>query len=761
MNRLSLAVALGTAFVLSACGDGLDIPRKPTHLIYDGGTGDIPIPNDVLFASNAAVINLDATLNFPPAGSAAQQALFDALNSLDGWSTTARLSFHFSNSVDPTSLVGGDSVRLFRVDALVHPQTGLKLGTPVSDVLEELASGVDYEVVPDPADASDSSWNVQPLKPLLPKSIYMLVVTNGVLDYQGYPVEAGSSYALAKWDVTYPPDHPVKALQALVSAMEAVASSDVDVSPLIAKEDIVMAMSFTTQSTFDALAATQLVSMGMEQLVLDDLCAAAPGAGHLACTATPANTVPTGALVMAAGNTDSFDVSGDDLYSGHADIYRASLTLPYYLTAAPNPIGDLVQSTAPLTERWRSRFSFLEGVAGADPMETEYNVTRYNPLPIETGAEIVPVLISLPNAMSAQVQPLDGWPVVIFQHGITRNRTDLITQADSFADKGFAAIAIDLPLHGISEDPGGMPPPPALFEGFTEGLLRERTFGLDLVTQDAFGNVTAAVPDGTADSSGAHFINLSSLQTQRDNLRQAVADLFAVVKMIQDNLDVDGVGQVNDFDPTRIHFVGHSLGAIVGTTFLALDAAGPASAISATLVAPGGGIPRLLESSVTLGPPVLGGLAAAGLDPGTPEFDFFMFAAQSLVDSGDPINFCSTLNGGSPPVFLQEIVGGGAGGGLPDQVVPNSVPDAPLSGTDPMIAELGLTVISASTTTSAAAVRFSEGLHQSLLSPDPLLTMDLEDALAYDEIRMQIAEWLASIASGPMVTITDSSVIAP
>jgi pimeloyl-ACP methyl ester carboxylesterase len=40
---------------------------------------------------------------------------------------------------------------------------------------------------------------------------------------------------------------------------------------------------------------------------------------------------------------------------------------------------------------------------------------------------------------------------VIFQHGITLNRTVMFSMADSFAQAGFAVVAIDLPLHGITD----------------------------------------------------------------------------------------------------------------------------------------------------------------------------------------------------------------------------------------------------------------------------------------------------------------------
>ena len=127
--------------------------------------------------------------------------------------------------------------------------------------------------------------------------------------------------------------------------------------------------------------------------------------------------------------------------------------------------------------------------------------------------------------------------------------------ADAMAQAGYAVVAIDMPMHGVNSSS------PFYQSG------HERTFDLDLVTQDASGNITAAVPDSVTDSSGSHFINLTNLLNTRDNVRQAVADLFALTAAIPSINP--GSGAI--FDGSNIRFVGHSLGAMVGTVFLALE----------------------------------------------------------------------------------------------------------------------------------------------------------------------------------------------
>src|SRR5690606_31503851 len=195
------------------------------------------------------------------------------------------------------------------------------------------------------------------------------------------------------------------------------------------------------------------------------------------------------------------------------------------------------------------------------------------------------------NAASGRTQPAAGWPVVIFQHGITGDRTNMLGLADAFAGQGFVVVAIDQPLHGITDTTSPLYQAP-----------NERTFNLD-VMNNATG---AAGPDGVIDSSGASFINLTSLLTARDNLRQAAADLITLTRSVGD-LDLTGDG-VSDIDATRIHFVGLSLGSIVAVPWISLSA----GVQTATLSVPGGLIAQLLQDSPTFGPRINAGLQAQG-----------------------------------------------------------------------------------------------------------------------------------------------------
>ena len=86
--------------------------------------------------------------------------------------------------------------------------------------------------------------------------------------------------------------------------------------------------------------------------------------------------------------------------------------------------------------------------------------------------------------------------------------------------------------------------------------------------------------------------------TTRDNLREGAADLITLTRSLP-NLSLSN-GATGDIDPTRIHFLGHSLGAIVGGVYLGVASKSEVS--TATLAMPGGGLANLLRDSPTLGP---------------------------------------------------------------------------------------------------------------------------------------------------------------
>ena len=465
---------------------------------------------------------------------------------------------------------------------------------------------------------------------------YMAVLTNDINDMNGNDATPSSIYNLTKrrtpWvdengNSTYPllPDATAQALEPLRQAtmsMELSAAS-AGVNP----DDIILAWTVHTQSI--KVTATLMRSI-----------------------AQPAPTViaPTGMNTTAIGGF------------GLADIYIGIITLPYYsgIPSATNPV-------APLTDFWKAEpgayiFPF-DQIPFLDPTST--NITVANPFPVPTGMQTVPLLITVPNENSGFSKPEAGWPVVIYMHGLTRNRTDMLALADTIAQTGRVFISMDQPLHGVVPD---LIDPPALAAFYIENtpfapIANERTFDADYWNNDT----GQPGPDGKTDSSGRSSFNLGNLQATRDNIRQGEHD-WSILSLSLQNMSIDGdaTPDLNAFD---VSLVSHSAGGYVAIPFAAVEPIVSRMYGNAT----GGGLMRSLNGGA-FGPNfVQPSLAAAGIEVGTPEFEQYLLVAQTLLDSADSINWATDVAAKIP--FIHNQV-------LGDGTVPNVVPGAPLAGSE-------------------------------------------------------------------------------
>lgn len=684
--------------ILGACSSGSNSPRAvpaPPATNNDGSpvTGIItanfnPSIAVVPFPTNLLLLGTtDLTLNIPSSDPTDISNPVNAMNAIDGFSTSAPWSTGFSAAPRPESVVPGSSVRLFEV-ALTGPGGG------VVGIVRELQPGAEYVAV-----ASGQNVVILPTKPLPELTSFMAVVTDGITDSRGNDATPDQAYFIAKRtaplvDAQGNSTDPLldnATAQALEPLRQLTNSQEFAAASVgISRDDIVISWVATTQSISPVMGAVRSTT-----------------------TAQTSSIVPSGLTTAAIG------------LNGIADIHIGYMETPYYLDAfsATNPLG-------PLQGRWEAAPGAYVppfDAFGLDPTST--NVTFANPFPVVKSTEGIPVIITIPNAGSGQAKPASGWPVAIFQHGITGNRTQMLAIAETMALAGFATVAIDLPLHGVTDVTS------PFYVGNTPfaAVATERTFDVDYINNDT----SAPGPDGMIDGSGAHMINLQSLVTSRDNLRQASADLSTLSVTIP-TMDVD-LDTVPDFDGARIQIVALSLGSIVSTPFLAVEP----TVSTGVLSAPGGGIPRMLEASPTFGPTIQGGLAAAGVLPGTPEYDQFFLAAQTVVDSADPINWSAAAAAGNS-ILIQEILG--------DQVIPNFVATAPLSGTEPMIAMMQLAPLTESVVDPGGIRRVARiigGSHGSLL--DPTTSFDVTVELQGEAASMFASDGLAVQVTNPQV----------
>ncbi len=677
MKKVMIAALTGAAILLmSGCGESADnfSAQKAGggYVIMDTEGGNIPYPNDILFAPTAGQ-PADGTLNIPFDANDSDAGVKAALDTLDGFSTTASISIGVSGDINSSTLMG--SLHLYEVAATESNATS---PIPVvGAVLSELTYGMDYV-----AAATKTRIAILPLKPLKSHSHYMAMLTDGIKDTKGRPIESDyiTSLLLENTPLFDASGNPavivdsdpaanraklqqLAGIQQLTQQMLYVADRDKNVS----KSDVVAIWSFTTQSIGKVAEAFAANNENQAMLAIRD------------------TNLTSKQFLLGAG----YDVN--NTMSGSAEVYAGTLSnLPYYLgiPSAQDPLAPLTKS-----------FTFQNG----------------SDMPNETGRVTIPVLAAIPSAASGCTEPADGWPVAIFQHGITRNRLDVLAISEAFAKICYAVVGIDLPLHGIADTTN------PLYMG-----SYERTFNLDFLTQDANETVLAKVPDGKPDSSGIHYINLTSLLTARDNIRQSTSDYIALQNAIAAaQTDPNGV----NFDETKIAFVGHSLGTIAPFGYFAHQDLAGLSLNSVLLSAPGGGITGIMVNSQTFGDTVIKGLEGAGLKQGSDEFNSFLNAMQTALDDADPLNYAATVSQ-KQKILIHEVKN--------DDVIPNSVATDPLAGGFPLLrlmnakdittymfpADTNTTTIYP--TTNVTATVFQSGNHRSLFIPDYNLNTTIE-----------------------------------
>jgi len=785
MKKLLLPLAIGSALSLVGCGSGDEAPITEnevnvaaTRVVFDPSNGQIPAPTNILLSAS-----VDGTLNIPvadPSDTANPQV---AINGLDGWGTHSTLAFNFSLpvdqngeqvSVDPASVEAQGAVRVFKTvqgGSAVSEACAAASPAAVCAIAGELQHGTDFTVKA----TGEGSLAVVPLRPLESATGYLVVLTDNIQDSLGRRVKASQTYTLMKAPVDEAPASDTesgRSLQALVNSYEgALAQFGVD------PEDVIYSSNFTTQSVGDVLGMTKT-------LLGQQIAAGAPPVMQAAPQGVTLDVVLSG-----AGITDPTTLA----VASAAKVYGGQVDLPYYL-----PVPSAENPTAPVTGRWTAKCDspvtivggiesgqIPEGALGlgitqdaiaADKagvirsiveacvasengidlpgVDEERHLTKYNPVPEVQDTETVNAFVTIPDLATANAvrgqqglpaleEPANGWPVVIFQHGITGSKDNAAAIAGTLAVAGYATVAIDHPLHG------------------------ERGFD---VNGDGELDITATGP-----ANATTYMNLSSLLTTRDNLRQSITDLVALRVSLNNFMAADG----EQIDGTDVHFIGHSLGAIAGTGFTALanTSFGEDSPLSAldgmfsvqasSLGMPGGSLANFLLASESFGPTIKASLlyssnadfkaaadqAIAGgatleqfyagfMEQAPAEqvaqinatFEQFAFAAQTVVDSGDPVNYASDVVASETPVFMIEAIG--------DAVIPNAVENKPLAGTEPLAALLGLEGISETTTPDGNAVsgivRFGgDAEHGSLVDAGP-------SAAVTAEMQQQIAFWFAS-----------------
>ena len=353
-----------------------------------------------------------------------------------------------------------------------------------------------------------SAIRINPTKPLNPFKRYLVVVTNEVLDVNGDPIAQSPTYEYLSGEALV--TAPLRAVQTLINSFwEPTAAgffagiTNAARPTGLTVDDIALSYSFTTSNDekvlsyiLDPAAYLTDTIRGQARLAgvrsalaadqtayLDLLAAASDGEDALIAESAPATTIEQiagGAAAAIAGNlppgttlpvpadrgasaTGTFDVQDVTQVSavaaqfvefGEVDAYQGTITTPYYLGIPTTIGGSDAEGSVINSESWKADAT-IAGVAStvleldaalaqSDP--TVSTVVNYRFALPDLVEEIdIPVLILRPADHTA------ANPTIIYQHGITTDRSTALTFGSALANAtGAAVVAIDHPLHGVT-----------------------------------------------------------------------------------------------------------------------------------------------------------------------------------------------------------------------------------------------------------------------------------------------------------------------
>jgi hypothetical protein len=422
----------------------------------------------------------------------------DVINTLDGFNTQPRITVPFTGSIDLAS-VNSNTVYLVNLgDTISGAGAGRKVGI----------NQIQW-------DSAAKTLVVESDELLEEHSRYLLVVTNGVRDAAGDPVEAGD-FGRFRHDLNYGQTKD----RALADYRKTLL--DAANAPGAPRQQAVALSVFTTQS----ISADLLKIRAQIQ----------------AATPAPANfMIGNGGAVRAVFPVAGLQGIQWQQQTGTAPSFTASFVPTPALQVYPGAVASVAFA----------KFRSADYTTAAKVIPVTGTLTGQ---PLPQGHNDLVFELFLPSGP----RPAGGWPVAIFGHGFTDSMYGAPwTVASTFAHYGIATIAISVAGHG----------------GGAQGVLNVLpTAGAPVVVPSG-GRGIDQDGNGKIDSTeGVGAVGALSIVSSRDGLRQTVADLMQLVRQIQVGVDVDGDGAA-DLDANRIYYAGQSFGGIYGTIFLGVEGA--------------------------------------------------------------------------------------------------------------------------------------------------------------------------------------------
>ena len=550
--------------------------------IFDPTTGNIPFPNDALIDPTTGLVNLPIAAGDPMA------QLKMALNTLDGFSTSAPETIGVAgpNPIDTATLVPNRSVFF----------ENLNTQAPVPPEYTATFAFNQIALVPTAPLASDQNR-------------YAVVVTSGVSDTQGQALIPAAPI----WLVTGP-DPLFDGMHSTVSALSDAQAEQLEMLRA-AEQPLVQALAaqglprtaiaglwtFTTQSikrpnaTLDQFPATATVTTDVSVTKVADQAALATAFGAQ-------NFVPHLKYLVLGSFTSQ---------------------------AVIDPATGLIH----------------------------FSRTPSGGFTVEPPTPAIPITIKFWLALPNVAGPV---PVAFVQHGLTSWRGDVLPLADPLAQQGWASVGFDIAFHGARSA--------CIADTDCASGTCDKTTGVcsggfipTPTSSDALACDLAAVSGDPSDCrptiSGQGYISPSNLFTGRSNGGQYIVDAAQLLRVLSDTTNASGLAKTLAgeavpvtplLDPTKLGFLGQSLGAINGSLYVS---AAPEPKV-AVLNVGGGHIFDILSTSPAFSPLIDQYLTSIGVMRGTAAYAQVNATADWVLDPADPWSVAPSLR--DKPVIVQE-----------------------------------------------------------------------------------------------------------
>ena len=636
MNTRIMRLLLYLGFILvtgcsSSDPSGTNSPRTPVSnsnnaAIFNPLTGEIPLPN-VLATATAAdpLIGRAANKAMTPPEALAYVNKYEVASTNAVAGVNAPVYIRFSSPVDAATVTAAN-IKVFQLtpDTLGNEQYPLGF-TDVSGLF-------DYTKYT----AGSTDLLLFPNFPLLPGTRYLYVVTNRVLDAASGKSVISSTY----FDVLKSKYELVGSTAALEPVRANVMSGTTIKFSGYAKvmDDLIAASATTTVTSRDTIALMgRFITTGAGFVSKDAIGTMMPVESALRAFAAgglpggftgkswsnsigTTTTLTAAAFWTEAGSPTAVPSTVSKVIKGAINSGQLSID-PVVKNSNPASI-DLTGVTLGGLPAFNPAAGVTQAFRDATGALTGYYHT----------ASTVPFVYVVPTGTA----PAGGWPLVIFQHGINDKKERVTELAGPLTANGYAVVAIDLPLHGAS------------------AVHPQAYWGLD-------------------------FMALGAPLAARSNMQQGAFNLNRLeFTLLGGGFAVLGADAPN-WTTVKPKFVSLSLGSFVGAYYLAGNTTLSTTGYPYTqstldndmrgvLNVPGGRLAYLLLDSTNYGPAAVAGLAGAGIVAGTPTFNNFWQATQSIIDPVDPATMTTPLAPGlrsrlSGRIAIQEAVG--------DKSVPN------------------------------------------------------------------------------------------